>query len=56
MRNPIKKPLAKGLVTTADRLNFKSKIKQVVVQMACYGLIPLFIADWIISVGGMSDE
>ena len=45
-----------GLGNAISSLNFKTKLKQVVVQMACYGLIPLDFADWLISVGGLSDE
>lgn len=56
MNSQIKKPLAKGLITTADSLNSKAKLKEVIVQIACYGLIPLSLADWLISVGGLCDE
>jgi hypothetical protein len=57
MRPQIKKPSGGlGLVTTTNNFNFKAKLKQVVVQLACYGLIPLGLADWLISVGGLSDE
>ena len=48
---PIKKPAGTGLVTTSDSLNFKAKLKQFVAQMACYGLLPLAIADWLIASG-----
>jgi len=57
MRPQIKKPSGGlGLVTKSNSLNFKAKLKQVVVQLACYGLIPLSLAEWFISVGGLSDE
>ena len=56
MKSPIKKPLAKGLVTTTYSFNFKAKLKEVIVQIACYGLIPLAMADWIIQVGGMNHD
>ena len=57
MRPQIKKPSGGlGLVTSTNSFNFKAKLKQVVVQLACYGLIPLSLADWLISVGGLSDE
>ena len=56
MNSQINKPLAKGLITTADSLNSKAKLKEVIVQIACYGLIPLAMADWIIQVGGMNHD
>jgi hypothetical protein len=56
MNSSIKKPLAKGLITAADNHYFKAKLKQVVAQMACYGLIQLAINDWFISTGGSGDE
>lgn len=49
---PIKKPAQTGLVTTSDLDNFKAKLKQFVVQMACYRLIPLAMTDWLIATGG----
>lgn len=52
---PIKKPAPTGLVTTSSR-NFKVKLKQFVVQMACYGLIPLAITDWLIATGGLNND
>ncbi len=33
-----------------------SRIKFIVVTMALWGLIPIWLADWIIQHGGMSDE
>jgi hypothetical protein len=54
MRPQIKKPLAKGLITAADSLNFKSKIKNAIVKFACHGFIPIALADWIIQAGGMN--
>ena len=56
MKSSIKKPLAKGLVTTTDSLNFKSKLKKVVVQLACYGFIPIALADWLLQSGGLTHE
>lgn len=56
MNSQIKKPLAKGLITTTGSLNFKSKLKQVVVQLACYGFIPITLADWLIQSGGLTHE
>ena len=55
--SPIKKPSGGlGLVTTTDSLNFKSKLKQVVVQLACRGLISFDLADWLIQEGGLTHE
>jgi len=57
MRPQIKKPSGGlGLVTTTNTHNFKAKLKEVIVQIACYGLIPLAMADWIIQVGGMNHD
>jgi len=53
---PIKKPAGTGLVTTSGSLNFKAKLKQFVVHMACYGLLPLAMADWLIASGGLNNE
>ena len=55
MRSPIKKPLAKGLVKQ-ERFNSKTKAKQVIVRLACYGLIPMALADWLLRVGGLAHE
>ena len=57
MRPQIKKPSGGlGLVTTTNTHNFKAKLKEVIVQIACYGLIPLAMADWMIQVGGMNHD
>ena len=53
---PIKKPAGTGLVTTSHSLYFKAKIKQVVVLLACYGLLTLAMADWVIASKGLNDE
>lgn len=55
MNKPIKKPLAKGLVKQ-ERFNFKSKTKQVIVRLACCGLMPMALADWLLRVGGLEHE
>ena len=55
MRSPIKKPLAKGLVKQ-EQFNFKTKSKQVIVRLACFGLIPMALADWLLRVGGLANE
>jgi hypothetical protein len=57
MRFPKIKPSGKdGFGNANQSLNFKAKLKLVVVQLACYGLIPLVIADWIIQAGGMNHD
>jgi hypothetical protein len=55
MNSPIKKPLAKGLVKQ-EQFNFRVKVKQVIVRLACYGLIPMALADWLLRVGGLAHE
>ena len=55
MRSPIKKPLAKGLVKQ-EQFNFKTKSKQVIARLACFGLIPMALADWLLRVGGLANE
>ena len=55
MKSPKTKPSGKdGFSNANQNLNFKAKLKEVIVQIACYGLIPLAMADWIIQVGGMN--
>jgi hypothetical protein len=56
MKSLIKKPLAKGLVTTPEEFNFKSKIKQAIVGLACRSLISFDLADWLIQEGGLKYE
>ena len=55
MNKSIKKPLAKGLVEQ-EQVNFKTKAKQAVVRLACWGLIPMALADWLLRVGGLAHE
>ena len=56
MKASIKKPLAKGLVKQKFQHLFKSKIKQLIVLAACWGLLPLSTADWLIQSGGMRND
>jgi hypothetical protein len=57
MGTPINKPSGKlGLVTTTQSFNFKSKIKNAIVKFACFGLIPIALADWLIQSGGLTHE
>ena len=53
----IKKPSAQdGLDTATHRSNFKSNTKQLIVRLACYGLIPPNFATWLIQVGRLRHE
>ncbi len=57
MKSPKTKPSGKdGFSNANQNLNFKAKLKEVIVQIACYGLIPLAMADWMIQVGGMNHD
>lgn len=56
MKTPIKKPLAKGLVQPNNTCNSKSILKQIVVKLACYGVISIALADWIIQAWRLSHE
>jgi hypothetical protein len=56
VKTPIKKPLAKGLVQPTNNRNLKSILKQMVVKLACYGVIPTALADWIIQAWRLSHE
>ena len=52
----IKKATGKVALVNLDKLNFKTKIKQVIVYLACLGLMPFGLASWLISVGGLKHE
>ena len=53
----IKKPSAQdGLDTATHRSNFTSNTKQLIVRLACYGLIPPTFDTWLIQVGGLRHE
>ena len=56
MNKPIKKATGKVALVKPDQENFKTKVKQVIVRLACYGLIPITLADWLLRVGGLSNE
>lgn len=56
------KTKAAGLVTQAAYQNahthnkpIQSRIKAAVITLACWGLIPISIANWIIKRGGLRD-
>jgi hypothetical protein len=56
MNKPIKKATGKVALVKPDQVNFKTKVKQVIVRLACYGLIPMALADWLLRVGGLAHE
>ena len=56
MNKPIKKATGKVALVNLDKLNFKTKIKQVIVFLACLRLIPIGLASWLISIGGLKHE
>ena len=56
MNKTIKKATGKVALVNPDKLNFKTKSKQAIVRLACYGLIPMALADWLLRVGGLANE
>lgn len=56
MNKPIKKATSKVALVKPDQVNSKTKAKQVIVRLACYGLIPMALADWLLRVGGLANE
>ena len=56
MNKPIKKATGKVALVKPDQVNSKTKAKQVIVRLACYGLIPMTLADWLLRVGGLAHE
>ncbi|MEI6613092.1 hypothetical protein [Polynucleobacter sp.] len=56
MNKTIKKATCKVALVNPDKLNFKAKAKKVVVCLACYGVIPMALADWLLRVGGLAHE
>ena len=44
------------LVNSIRYICTKSKIKNAIVNLACYGLIPFALADWLIQSGGLTHE
>ena len=45
-----------ALDTASDKPNFKTNLKQLIVRLACYGLIPPTFATWLLQVGGLRHE
>ena len=45
-----------ALDTASIKPNFKTNLKQLIVRLACYGLIPPTFATWLIQVGGLRHE
>jgi hypothetical protein len=56
MNKIIKKATGEVALVNLDKLNFKTKIKQMIVYLACWGLMPIGLASWLISVGGLKHE
>lgn len=56
MNKLIKKATGKVALVKLDQVNFKTKVKQVIVRLACFGLIPMALADWLLRVGGLAHE
>ena len=56
MSKPIKKATRKVALVKPYKANFKTKAKQVIVRLACWGLIPMGLADWLLRVGGLAHE
>ena len=56
MNKPIKKATGKVALVKPDQVNSKTKAKQVIVRLACYGVIPIALADWLLRVGGLVHE
>ena len=45
-----------ALDTASDKSNFKTNLKQLIVRLACHGLIPAPFATWLIQVGGLRHD
>lgn len=56
MNKPIKKATGKVALVNPDKLNFKTKSKQTIVRLACWGVIPMPLADWLLRIGGLRHE
>ena len=56
MNKTIKKATGKVALVKPDQVNFKTKVKQVIVRLACFGFIPMALADWLLRVGGLVHE
>jgi hypothetical protein len=48
MNKTIKKATGKVALVNLDKFNFKTKIKQVIVYLACWGLMPIGLASLLI--------
>jgi hypothetical protein len=56
MNKSIKKATGKVALVKPNQMYFKTKTKQAIVRLACYGLIPMALADWLLRVGGLAHE
>ena len=56
MNKTIKKATGKVALVKPDRFNFKTKAKQLIVYLACWELIPIPLADWLLKVMRLAHE
>ena len=56
MNKPIKKATGKVALVKPEQVNFKTKAKQAIVHLACWGVIPIPLADWLLRNGGLRHE
>jgi hypothetical protein len=56
MRAEIKKATGEVALVKPKQANFRAKVKQVIVRLACWGVIPINLADWLIRLWGLSNE
>jgi hypothetical protein len=52
----IKKASGKEALVKPQQLNSKSKLKQIIILLACWNIVPMFLADWLIKVWGLKHE
>jgi hypothetical protein len=52
----IKKARCELALVKQQQLNFKSKLKQIIILLACWNVVPMFLADWLIKVWGLKHE
>jgi hypothetical protein len=56
MKSKIKKATGEVALVKPTHLNSKAKIKQTIVKLACWGIIPVAMANWLIRLGGLIHE
>jgi len=52
----IKKARCELDLVKPQHLNFKSKLKQIIILLACWNVLPMFLADLLIKVWGLKHE